>query len=51
MVYKLRHGLHLGKVAAICLRILYDPAMVEWFANIVENRKKNHNCATEEKEW
>lgn len=29
----------------------YDPAMVEWFANMVEERKKNHNCAAEKKEW
>lgn len=25
----------------------YDPAKVEWFANMVEERKKNHNCTKE----
>ncbi len=29
----------------------YDPAMVEWFAKMVEERKKNHDSATERKEW
>ena len=29
----------------------YDPAMVEWFANMVEERKKNHDCTKEKKDW
>ena len=29
----------------------YDPAMVEWFANMVEERKKNHDCTKEKKNW
>lgn len=29
----------------------YDPAMVEWFAKMVEERKKNHDCAKEKKNW
>ena len=28
-----------------------DPAMVEWFANMVEERKKNHDCTKEKKNW
>ena len=28
-----------------------DPAMVEWFARMVEERKKNHSCAKEKKNW
>lgn len=28
-----------------------DPAMVEWFADMVEERKKNHDCTKEEKNW
>lgn len=28
-----------------------DPAMIEWFAKIVEERKTRHNCAEEEKQW
>lgn len=28
-----------------------DPAMVEWFVNMVEERKKNHDCEKEKKEW
>lgn len=29
----------------------YDPAMVEWFAKMVEERKQNHDCDKEKKEW
>ena len=29
----------------------YDPNMVEWFATMVEERKKNQNCKTERKNW
>jgi 2,5-diketo-D-gluconate reductase A len=29
----------------------YDPAMVEWFAKMVEERKQNHDCNKEKKEW
>ena len=29
----------------------YDPAMVEWFAKMVEERKKNHDCSKEKKDW
>lgn len=29
----------------------YDPAMVEWFAQMVEERKKNHDCSKEKKSW
>lgn len=29
----------------------YDPSMVEWFAKMVEERKKNNNCAKEKKNW
>ena len=28
----------------------YDPAKVEWFANMVEERKKNHDCTKEKKD-
>ena len=28
-----------------------DPAMVEWFANMVEERKKQHNSSQEKKNW
>ena len=28
-----------------------DPAMVEWFVNMVEERKKHHDCTKEEKNW
>lgn len=28
-----------------------DPAMVEWFVNMVEERKKTQNCTKEKKEW
>ena len=28
-----------------------DPAMVEWFVNMVEERKKQHNCSKERKSW
>lgn len=28
-----------------------DPAMVEWFAQMVEERKHRHNCRTEVKKW
>ena len=28
-----------------------DPAMVEWFANMVEERKKNHDSSKEKKNW
>ena len=28
-----------------------DPAMVEWFVNMVEERKKQHDCTTEKKSW
>lgn len=28
-----------------------DPAMVEWFAQMVEERKHRHNCRTEVKNW
>ena len=29
----------------------YDPAKVEWFANMVEERKKNHDSTKEKKDW
>ncbi len=29
----------------------YDPAMVEWFAKMVEERKKNHRSENETKSW
>ncbi len=29
----------------------YDPSMVEWFAKMVEVRKRNNNCAKEKKNW
>ena len=29
----------------------YDPNMVEWFGKIVEERKKQHDCTKEEKNW
>ena len=29
----------------------YDPTMVEWFAKMVEERKQNHDCNKEKKEW
>lgn len=29
----------------------YDPAMVEWFVNMVEERKKQHDCTQENKSW
>lgn len=29
----------------------YDPAMVEWFVQMVEERKQRHNCRTEAKNW
>lgn len=28
-----------------------DPAMVEWFVKMVEERKKNNDCTKEEKNW
>lgn len=28
-----------------------DPAMVEWFVNMVEERKKNHDASKEKKNW
>ena len=28
-----------------------DPAMVEWFVNMVEERKKQHDCTREKKSW
>ena len=28
-----------------------DPAMVEWFVNMVEERKKNHDSSKEKKNW
>lgn len=28
-----------------------DPNMVEWFVKMVEQRKQNHNCAAEKKNW
>lgn len=28
-----------------------DPAMVEWFVKMVEERKKPHDCAKEQKSW
>ncbi len=28
-----------------------DPKMVEWFVNIVEERKHNHDSSTEKKNW
>ena len=28
-----------------------DPAMVEWFVNMVEERKKQHDCTKEKKSW
>lgn len=28
-----------------------DPNMVEWFAKMVEERKKQHDCTKEEKKW
>lgn len=29
----------------------YDPSMVEWFAKMVEERKKNHDSSKERKNW
>ncbi len=29
----------------------YDPAMVEWFVKMVEDRKNNHDSSKEEKSW
>lgn len=29
----------------------YDPSMVEWFVNMVEERKKNNDCTKENKNW
>ncbi len=29
----------------------YDPAMVEWFVNMVEERKKQHDSSKEKKNW
>ncbi len=29
----------------------YDPAMVEWFVKMVEERKKQNNCKEEKKNW
>lgn len=29
----------------------YDPAMVEWFVNMVEERKSNHDSSKEKKSW
>lgn len=29
----------------------YDPAMVEWFVDMVEERKKQHDCTKEKKSW
>ncbi len=29
----------------------YDPAMVEWFVQMVEERKKNHDSSKEKKSW
>ncbi len=28
-----------------------DPKMVEWFVNMVEERKKNHDSSKEKKNW
>lgn len=28
-----------------------DPAMVEWFVRMVEERKKQHDCSCEKKQW
>lgn len=28
-----------------------DPKMVQWFAQIVEERKHNHDCAKDRKNW
>lgn len=28
-----------------------DPTMVEWFVQMVEERKKNNDCTKEKKEW
>lgn len=41
-------GLDTGKSAFFSH---YDPAMVEWFAKMVEERKNNHNCTKENKSW
>jgi 2,5-diketo-D-gluconate reductase A len=29
----------------------YDPAMVEWFVQMVEERKKQHDSSKEKKNW
>ena len=29
----------------------YDPAMVEWFAHMVEERKHQHDSSKEKKNW
>lgn len=29
----------------------YDPKMVEWFVNMVEERKKQHDSSKEKKNW
>lgn len=41
-----------GKIAALDTKTsaffsYYDPVRMEWFANMVEERKKNHNCTKE----
>ena len=28
-----------------------DPNMVEWFVNMVEERRKNNDCTKEKKKW
>ncbi len=34
-----------------CFFSHYDPKMVEWFAQMVEERKKNHDHSKEKKKW
>ena len=29
----------------------YDPAMVEWFVKMVEERRNNHDSSKEKKNW
>lgn len=30
---------------------IFQPAMVEWFCKMVEERKKNNDCTKEKKSW
>ena len=46
----------MGKIAALDTKTSSffshaDPKMVQWFAGIVEERKNNHNCRKDKKNW